>query len=434
MQNRNPNAQAFNLAILMVTLQESGLSMAQYLALSFGEPQALIQEDDEVAAMADDEDEGFDALPFVRHRQPRGRRLQQNDDDDDPDVINALRISFSHAQPAAVSTEITDEDIVRKTIPFFEGELTSDEIGLFKGNLNKLEKNTQLELIQYLVKKYASERGFKQDASKEAVIAELDEMQVFGSLDDGIRRSVGKAGATISEDQRDLVRVALLSALKAVERTILPAKLGSEPKPKPAVVLRADEEFDEDEQKASSQSGLSSRSSGVASLSALTAVQEPDPGQLLGVSGGGPAVHEGLFANLRLGLDYLNDEEKNRVFLENVKDYVLSPFTSRATILDLFKELKEKEGYFKFIHHQNNPRWDRFRLFFKSNRNGPEEANFWHTKPFQAAVKTLKEAYLDKPDDLGPGREEEERHFIDYVRGNAPLHYAETDTRRKFSF
>lgn len=82
------------------------------------------------------------------------------------------------------------------------------------------------------------------------------------------------------------------------------------------------------------------------------------------------------------------------------------------------------------MHLQENPRWDRFRLFLKSRSNG--ETNFWHTKSYQQAVKMLKEAYLKSGQEVSQSREQEAA-LIDYKRGNAMLHFKKTSTRREMT-
>jgi ankyrin repeat protein len=103
---------------------------------------------------------------------------------------------------------------------------------------------------------------------------------------------------------------------------------------------------------------------------------------------------------------------------------------SRSKILDLFKQIKDLNGKYAFIHKQKNPIWDTVRLFFKSNHKLQDNPNFWHTATYQQAVKLLKEAYIIATDDIKEDRQESEK-FIDYVRGNAPLHRHFTTTRKR---
>jgi len=84
------------------------------------------------------------------------------------------------------------------------------------------------------------------------------------------------------------------------------------------------------------------------------------------------------------------------------------------------------------IHEQKNIFWDSFSLFFKANRNGPDD-DFWHTKTYQKAIKLLKNAYLALPAMENNHRVAEENYFIDYVRGNAMRPYPQTETRRKLN-
>lgn len=80
---------------------------------------------------------------------------------------------------------------------------------------------------------------------------------------------------------------------------------------------------------------------------------------------------------------------------------------------------------------QRNPMWDRVRLFFKSSVSGQGENNFWHTATYQKAVKLLKEAYVARgvSDLSDQDQQKEANDFIDYVRGNSPVHFSKTSTR-----
>lgn len=104
---------------------------------------------------------------------------------------------------------------------------------------------------------------------------------------------------------------------------------------------------------------------------------------------------------------------------------------SRSDILDLFAEIKKKNGLYYYIHQQRHPQFDRFRLLFKSSVTNQNEDNFWHTATYQHAVKLLKQAYIAKgPSDQSDSlRAPEANALIDYVRGNSPFHFTRTTTR-----
>lgn len=122
-------------------------------------------------------------------------------------------------------------------------------------------------------------------------------------------------------------------------------------------------------------------------------------------------------------------------FLTDLALKLSNPALSRADILDLFAQIKTKDGNYRLIHEQRHPSWDRFRLFFKSSVAGQNEANFWHTATYQQAVKLLKQAYVARGagDQSEHARQQEAHCFIDYVRGNSPFHYTVTSTRSLLS-
>lgn len=126
---------------------------------------------------------------------------------------------------------------------------------------------------------------------------------------------------------------------------------------------------------------------------------------------------------------------KNKIdFLIELEGQLKKQILTRSDILYLFSEIKKKNGTYQFIHQQRNPLLDKFRLFFKSNVRNQDEPNFWHTATYQKAVKMLKEAYVKlKTDTSDRQREVEANAFIDYVRGNAPIHRDYTSTRMELT-
>ncbi len=146
------------------------------------------------------------------------------------------------------------------------------------------------------------------------------------------------------------------------------------------------------------------------------------------------------FDNLRsIGDSEVNNKIRKTLFLVALENYLTNEQDlCREDLLDLFNEMRERNGSFGFIHKQENPSWDRFRLFFKKNRNGPEDENFWHTQTYQTAVKLLKEKYLalaplENREDGEASDQADENAFIDYVRGNSAVHWSRTSTRARFS-
>lgn len=118
-------------------------------------------------------------------------------------------------------------------------------------------------------------------------------------------------------------------------------------------------------------------------------------------------------------------------FLRVLKVKLQDQAFTRANILDLFSQIKKRDGEYSYIHEQRHPNWDRIRLFFKSSIPNQKEADFWHTATYQKAVKLLKEAYVARgsSDRTDEDRAMEADAFIDYVRGNSPFHAKQTSTR-----
>jgi hypothetical protein len=134
-------------------------------------------------------------------------------------------------------------------------------------------------------------------------------------------------------------------------------------------------------------------------------------------------VSQNLIINASSKEDFL------RILEEKLKEQAFT----RGYILDLFSQLKKRDGDYRYIHQQRNPMWDKVRLFFKSHvyGYGQDENKFWHTATYQKAVKLLKDAYVARVDDeSGNNRQVEANVLIDYVRGNSPVHYRETSTRK----
>jgi hypothetical protein len=119
-------------------------------------------------------------------------------------------------------------------------------------------------------------------------------------------------------------------------------------------------------------------------------------------------------------------------FLDEIQKYAELKTTKRVDILDLFNKLKDRNGQYRFLHKPDHERLSQFLVFFKSNVNGADEKNFWHTASYQKAVKILKTAYLAKTDLVLDNRQADEKVFIDYFRGNAVVHIGRTATRRLF--
>lgn len=115
----------------------------------------------------------------------------------------------------------------------------------------------------------------------------------------------------------------------------------------------------------------------------------------------------------------------------DIEKYLQGPTISQEDILNLFLEMKKRDGKYAVIHQQRHAYLDKFRLFFKRNVNA-DESYFWHTAEYQKAVKMLKDAYLINPLKAGYRRYADEQSLIDYVRGNAPVHFSKTSTRAKF--
>ncbi len=117
------------------------------------------------------------------------------------------------------------------------------------------------------------------------------------------------------------------------------------------------------------------------------------------------------------------------MFLKKLKENLNNPNITKEDILDFFNEIKKKDGKYAYIHAQKNPTWDKFRVFFKCSSNKNEE-KFWHTATYQKAVGILKEAYQSRnAQSVHETRVNDENEFIDYYRGNSPIHLFSTTTR-----
>ena len=120
-------------------------------------------------------------------------------------------------------------------------------------------------------------------------------------------------------------------------------------------------------------------------------------------------------------------------FLKALEAKVKEQSFTRADILDLFSQIKKRDGNYSYIHQQGNPMWDRVRLFFKSSVSGQGENSFWHTATYQKAVKLLKEAYVARgvSDLSDQDRQQEANAFIDYVIFN-PVSYSHTNFYKSY--
>lgn len=126
-----------------------------------------------------------------------------------------------------------------------------------------------------------------------------------------------------------------------------------------------------------------------------------------------PEIIKLLKSHKKILLEELSSEAKN---------------ADRNKILDLFAEVKKRDGKYKNLHLLSNPKWDHFRLGFMSKRNGE---NFWHTDSYQQAVGLLKNAYINSATTVANDRKGEADQLIDYIRGNKPIHIGKTATRKK---
>ncbi|HHF7376144.1 hypothetical protein [Legionella bozemanae] len=121
----------------------------------------------------------------------------------------------------------------------------------------------------------------------------------------------------------------------------------------------------------------------------------------------------------------------NNSFLRKLNLHLNSKHFTREKILDFFNEIKKpSRGRYDFIHNCSSI--SKFLVFFKARRNA-DEVNFWHTETYQTAVKLLKDAYIQRAHDVTAiNRKAEEDIFLDYFRGNAPIHAKETSSRKNF--
>jgi protein-tyrosine phosphatase len=125
----------------------------------------------------------------------------------------------------------------------------------------------------------------------------------------------------------------------------------------------------------------------------------------------------------------LLDEAKTKdQFLQALTLDVENKTMSRSQVLNIFAELKNREGKYSFMHQQNHAGLDAFRMLFKSSRNsGQQEETFWHTTSYQKAIKLLKNALLATD---GNERAEDSAALINYYRGNAMFKPARTASKK----
>jgi|GEM_PF-6383492 len=125
------------------------------------------------------------------------------------------------------------------------------------------------------------------------------------------------------------------------------------------------------------------------------------------------------------------NREMKELFLRKLDEVLDDTTITREKILEIFSAIRDPKGPYAYIHTQRNQPWDNFRLLFKSNRN--DETKFWHTRTFQQAVKKLKDAYLDNKFPIADKKKPQQEIFLNYFRGNSPLHVStQTSTRKRF--
>ncbi|GEM_PF-4495124 len=132
---------------------------------------------------------------------------------------------------------------------------------------------------------------------------------------------------------------------------------------------------------------------------------------------------------LSLRRDYTLHQKSD--FLDSLKNTLQDPTLTRENILEFFTLLKNFEGPFHFLHEQRHPGLAKFSLFFKRDIN-PGEDKAFHTKSFQMSVKMLKNHYLELSKHNTPLHSVAETQFLNYFRGNAPLHRPQTTSYRAF--
>lgn len=129
--------------------------------------------------------------------------------------------------------------------------------------------------------------------------------------------------------------------------------------------------------------------------------------------------------------EHLNVDNKQQFLLE-LGQLLENPACDCAVILSLFDALKRPDGIFAKIHASENPRWDSFRLLFKSSRSLKQEAGnakFWHTSTYMVAVKALKDAYRRRYKDTTYSPEKR-AELADYNRGNSIIQAKQTADRK----
>jgi len=357
--------------------------------------------------------------------------------------------------PENEESSLRHQDLIRKVIPYLKQELESEDLGTFRENLKVLSTNLQIKIIQYLIQKF-SEKEFTRNLKLDLIIKNLDEDQMLGSLELAIKTIMRTSTVWLSNSQRAMINAALVESLNKIEMEFsLRIKLN-----KKFVASKARLKTEENASQMVHyllQKYASRGFQGEVNLDSQVAEKQifqwldQTLGQFVHKMKSKrietdivkAALTEALnelmafspsnrFAFLMKGISFFNQTEVQKmVFLENLRNYLSAHQEQhdREDLLDLFRELRNRQGQFAFIHDQKNPKRDWFCLLFKPKRNSSGEAHFWHTTTYKNAIELLIETYLLLNDNLHLTRAEEERCLLNYFQNNS-LSYSKHPSRR----
>ncbi len=159
------------------------------------------------------EDEQHEGGPFA------GRSFDDAWVAGDYDAAVQASLSLQHA-PAST---LKDGDLPRIVVPVIKQELENSDLGAFRGSLNEKPPAFQLQVIQYLVRKYGKAKEFKENPNLEAKInSELDgDYHIFSNIKRMIEKCTSTKNLQLTQEQRTTIDQAIMTSLLNVEAMLI---------------------------------------------------------------------------------------------------------------------------------------------------------------------------------------------------------------------